>query len=200
MDTVSNYKERASATLKGNWADGAITTIVYVVICGAAPACLNYITSGLETMWSLAMLPLAWGFTIMFLSLVRGNKLDITTMFDGYKDFLRIFCTYLLTGIYIFLWSLLLIIPGIVKSFSYAMTPFILKDNPELKNNEAIELSMRMMHGHKAKLFWLYLSFIGCFILSVLTFCIGFLFLVPYVETARAHFYEDLKEEYVDAV
>ncbi len=141
------------------------------------------------------MIPLEWGFAIMFLMLVRGEKLDISRMFDGYKDFLRIFCTMLLQKVYIFLWTLLLIIPGIIKAFSYAMTSYILKDNPEIKNNEAIEKSMQMMQGHKMDLFLLYLSFIGWAILSVLTLGIGFIFLTPYVNAAVSHFYEDLKEE-----
>ena len=101
----------------------------------------------------------------------------------------------LLQKVYIFLWTLLLIIPGIIKAFSYAMTSYILKDNPEIKNNEAIEKSMQMMQGHKMDLFLLYLSFIGWAILSVLTLGIGFIFLTPYVNAAVSHFYEDLKEE-----
>jgi len=196
MDTISSYKNRALETLKGNWASAAVTTIFYGVIAGASSACVAHVVSGVETIWSLVLLPLGWGFTVMFLDLVRGKKLDLTAMFDGYKDFLRIFCTMLLLGVYIFLWTLLLIIPGIVKGLSYAMTPFILKDNPEMKNDEAIELSMSMMHGHKADLFWLYLSFIGWAVLCIFTLCIGFIWLIPYFETATAHFYEDLKEEY----
>ena len=130
MDTISGYKNRSLETLKGNWASVAVTTIIYTVIAGASSACVGQVISGVETIWSLALLPLGWGFTVMFLELVRGKKLDLTAMFDGYKDFLRIFCTMLLMGVYIFLWTLLLIIPGIVKGLSYAMTPFILKDNP----------------------------------------------------------------------
>ena len=195
MDSISNYKNRALDSLKGNWADAAISTIIYSVLIAAAPVCLSGVTFGFETLWTLAMIPLEWGFAIMFLLLVRGEKLDISRMFDGYKDFLRIFCTMLLQKVYIFLWSLLLIIPGIIKAFSYAMTSYILKDNPEIKNNEAIEKSMQMMQGHKMDLFLLYLSFIGWAILSVLTLGIGFIFLTPYVNAAVSHFYEDLKEE-----
>ena len=93
------------------------------------------------------------------------------------------------------LWSLLLVIPGIIKSYSYAMTSFILKDEPEMKNNAAIEKSMAMMEGNKMKLFMLDLSFIGWAILCIFTFGIGFLFLQPYVAISRAAFYEDLKAQ-----
>jgi hypothetical protein len=101
----------------------------------------------------------------------------------------------LLQTVYTVLWSLLLVIPGIIKSYSYAMTSFILKDEPEMKNNAAIEKSMAMMEGNKMKLFMLDLSFIGWAILCIFTFGIGFLFLQPYVAISRAAFYEDLKAQ-----
>lgn len=91
---------------------------------------------------------------------------------------------------------LLFIIPGIVKSFSYAMTPYILEENPELSANEAIDRSRAMMKGHKFDLFWLYLSFIGWILLSILTLGIGLLWLAPYMQTATAAFYEDVKADY----
>lgn len=102
----------------------------------------------------------------------------------------------LLAAIFTFLWTLLLIIPGIVKSFSYAMTKYILEENPELSANEAIDRSRAMMRGHKFDLFWLYLSFIGWVILSIITCGIGFIWLVPYMETAEAAFYEEVKADY----
>lgn len=128
---------------------------------------------------------------------VRGS-LYIGKLFDGFKDFGRVWGTLILVAIYTILWTCLLIIPGIVKSYSYALTPFILKDEPELKYNAAIEKSMRMMDGYKMKLFLLDLSFIGWMILSILTLGIGLLFLQPYMNTARAAFYEDLKAELSD--
>lgn len=121
-------------------------------------------------------------------------------MFEGYNKelFSRVLTTTLLYYVYVFLWSLLLLIPGCIKSYSYAMTPYILKDNPEMKNNAAIEESMRMMDGHKLELFLLDLSFIGWAILSILTCCIGFLWLVPYMNMAHVNFYEDLKKASVE--
>ena len=102
----------------------------------------------------------------------------------------------LLTGIFVFLWSLLLVIPGIIKLFSYSMTKYILEEYPELSASEAIDRSRAMMRGHKFDLFWLYLSFIGWAILCVLTAGIGYLWLVPYMETAETAFYEDVKADY----
>lgn len=102
----------------------------------------------------------------------------------------------LLMHIFISLWTLLFIIPGIVKAFSYAMTPYILEDYPELGANDAIDRSRAMMHGHKFDLFYLYLGFLGWAILCLFTAGIGFFWLVPYMETAQAAFYEDVKAEY----
>ena len=100
-----------------------------------------------------------------------------------------------LMGLFIVLWSLLFLIPGIIKSFSYAMTPFILVERPELSANAAINESRRLMKGRKFDLFYLYLSFIGWFILSILSLGIGFLWLGPYVQTSLAAFYADVKAE-----
>ena len=145
-------------------------------------------------------LPLTWGYQTLFLGAVRGGEVTAKDMFEGYNKelFSRVLTTTLLYYVYVFLWSLLLLIPGCIKSYSYAMTPYILKDNPEMKNNAAIEESMRMMDGHKLELFLLDLSFIGWAILSILTCCIGFLWLVPYMNMARVNFYEDLKKASVE--
>ena len=98
--------------------------------------------------------------------------------------------------LFTFLWTLLFIIPGIIKAFSYAMSPYILEENPELSANEAIDRSRAMMKGHKFDLFWLYLSFIGWGFLCIFTLGIGLLWLMPYMQTAEAAFYEDVKAEY----
>lgn len=204
MDSIKNYKNRALANLTGNWGDAAILTLVFYVILQGVTYIVQTLageTTGavFTVLWALLCMPLAWGFFVEFLDFVRGDKLRVgnNKLFAGYKNgqWGRIFTTSLLVQIYTFLWTLLLIIPGIIKSISYSQTGFILKDNPELKNNAAIEKSMRMMEGHKMKFFLLYLSFIGWAILSLLTLGIGLLFLAPYVYTSLAHFYEDLKAE-----
>ncbi|MBO4536258.1 MAG: DUF975 family protein [Bacteroidales bacterium] len=102
-----------------------------------------------------------------------------------------------LMELFVFLWSLLLVIPGIIKALAYAMTPYILVENPEIPAYDAIKLSEKMMMGHKWELFVLYLSFIGWFLLACLTFGIGFLWLTPYIEMSVCEFYEDLKAEQV---
>lgn len=205
MDSITNYKNRALSALENKWGNFVAITFVYGFIIGItqilsgdkdSPAILHLI--GL-VLFILA-LPLTWGFQTLFLGAVRGGEATAKDMFEGYNKelFSRVLTTTLLYYVYVFLWSMLLLIPGCIKAYSYAMTPFILKDNPEMKNNAAIEESMRMMDGHKLELFLLDLSFIGWAILSILTCCIGFLWLVPYMNMARVNFYEDLKKASVE--
>lgn len=205
MDSITNYKNRALSALENKWGNFVAITFVYGLIIGItqvlsgdkdSPAILHLI--GL-VLFILA-LPLTWGFQTLFLGAVRGGEATAKDMFEGYNKelFSRVLTTTLLYYVYVFLWSLLLLIPGCIKSYSYAMTPYILKDNPEMKNNAAIEESMRMMDGHKLELFLLDLSFIGWAILSILTCCIGFLWLVPYMNMAHVNFYEDLKKASVE--
>ena len=94
--------------------------------------------------------------------------------------------------LYTFLWSLLFIIPGIVKSYSYAMTPYILLDRPELSATDAIKESEKMMNGHKMELFILDLSFIGWILLSMLTCGILVLYVEPYMMATKSAFYLEL--------
>ncbi len=191
----SELRAVSRTTLSGNWMMAALATLVYLLIAGG----VSSIPVAGSVLAIIITYPLAYGFAILFLDLFReGKPIDIGKLFDGFKDFGRVWGTLILVAIYTILWTCLLIIPGIVKSYSYALTPFILKDEPELKYNAAIEKSMRMMDGYKMKLFLLDLSFIGWMILSVLTLGIGLLFLQPYMNTARAAFYEDLKAELSD--
>lgn len=205
MDSITNYKNRALSALENKWGNFVLITFVYGLIIGItqvlsgdkdSPAILHLI--GL-VLFILA-LPLTWGFQTLFLGAVRGGEATAKDLFEGYNKelFSRVLTTTLLYYVYVFLWSLLLLIPGCIKAYSYAMTPYILKDNPEMKNNAAIEESMRMMDGHKLELFLLDLSFIGWAILSILTCCIGFLWLTPYMNMARVNFYEDLKKASVE--
>ena len=144
------------------------------------------------------ILPLSVGFANAFRKLlvqgddaIPGNMYKMATGNYWHKVW-----GMFLMGLFLALWSLLLIIPGIVKAFSYAMTPYILEEHPELSANEAIDHSRAMMKGHKFDLFWLILSFIGWGILCLFTFGIGYLWLTPYMQTAVAAFYEDVKADY----
>lgn len=118
--------------------------------------------------------------------------LDFKTLFSKFDQFGAAFLMRLLTGLFTALWSLLFIIPGIVASYSYAMAPFIMAENPNLTATEAIRASKELMNGYKWNLFCLDFSFIGWSLLSVLTLGIGSLFLNPYQSAARAAFYRHI--------
>ena len=156
-------------------------------------------TSGLTSLLQfLILMPISIGFANAFKRLVvhGDNQILVNTFHIGFTNYWRNVWSMLLVSIFTVLWSLLFIIPGIIKLFSYAMTPYIIVDNPELTANEAIDRSRMMMRGHKFDLFWLYLGFIGWFFLCILTCGIGFLWLTPYVEAAKAAFYEEVKADY----
>ena len=95
----------------------------------------------------------------------------------------------------IFLWSLLFIIPGIIKSYEYSMVPYILAENPQISCERAFELSRQMTKGEKWKIFVLDLSFIGWRILGVLCCCVGGIFLQPYIEATYAELYQVMREK-----
>ena len=173
--------------LEGRWMISALIFLVYTVIMGAASSIV---------IGTILLLPLTYSIKVIFLDLNRGQELNASDLFGGFKDYGRILLTMLLTDIYIFLWSLLFVIPGIIKYYSYSMVPYVLRDYPDLSFDEAIEQSMHMMNGFKSKLFMLDLSFIGWAILCVFTLGIGFFWLMPYVYTNHALFYEDLQEFY----
>ena len=101
----------------------------------------------------------------------------------------------LLLALYTTLWSLLFLIPGIIKGYSYAMTPYILAENPQMSANQAITESRRLMDGNKWRLFCLSFSFIGWIFVCIFTMGIGFLWLIPYQEAAFAAFYREIKRE-----
>lgn len=146
----------------------------------------------------IVMGPLTLGLSGMVLMIVEGKTPIIENLFDGFKNFLHAFVTYLLKTIYLALWSLL-IIPIFIKPFSYAMTYYILRDNPEMSAKEAITKSREMMNGNKWKLFCLHFSFIGWYLLGILTLGILYIWLIPYVYAAEAQFYLNLRGETIQA-
>lgn len=117
---------------------------------------------------------------------------QFSDLFSKFDYFGAGFCQAFLRGLYTFLWSLLFIIPGIVAGYSYAMTPFIMSEHPDMPASEAIRASKELMDGHKGELFWLDLTFIGWSLLSALTLNLGNLWLNPYRNAAYAAFYCDI--------
>jgi len=138
------------------------------------------------------------GICLIFLNICRTQPAHIGQLFRYFtngKLLIRGMMWHVLQSIYLMLWSLLFIIPGIIKWFSYSMTPYILIDHPELSVNEAITKSREMMNGHKMELFALQLSFIGWLLLSLLTLGLGFIWLIPFYSATEVQFYCKMKGE-----
>lgn len=136
------------------------------------------------------------GYVKFNLNLVDHKPASFADLFSEFHRFGAGFLMQLLRMLYTFLWSLLFVIPGIYASYGYAMTPYILQENPELTANEAITKSKELMHGNRWRLFCLEFSYIGWAIIAVLFTCgLGYIALVPYMEASFAAFYREIKAE-----
>lgn len=218
MKTNKEYKNAALAALKGNWAPFVVAVIImmafmyvimgpYLFVYQVSLGMNQIVISPAFALAAVALyilgmplltMPLTLGFDYASNRLlVEGDNRAVGNLFrDSFGRWGRKVWGMFLMNFFISLWSLLLIIPGFIKLYAYALTPYILIDNPELSANQAINLSQKMMKGHKFDLFFLHFSFIGWFFLSIFTFGIGLLWLLPYMMTAQAAFYQDVKKEY----
>lgn len=208
----------ARENLAGNWGMSVLTAFVAslfgaLLVSSSVKFNINlpeeYAYSMPELLIRIAAITASIGSLLSFASFIMGGTIqlgytkyllkqhnkanfELKDLFSQFDRFGQGFAQRFLRGLYILLWSLLFIIPGIVKSYSYAMTPFIMAENPDMTASEAINASKQMMDGHKGELFILGLSFIGWQILCVFTLGIGTLFLNPYMNAAYAAFYKDL--------
>ena len=200
MISCSELRARARATLGGNiFQPGWLLALVVCAIVVIANTVASYIL--------LAVLifggPILVGLCSYFLNTIRREKSndDFASLLDGFKINVSVnMVTGLLVYVYTFLWSLLFVIPGIVKNYSYAMAYYIRIDHPEYTAKQTIDESRKMMYGYKAKLFLLDLSFIGWIIVGSLCCGIGILWVNPYMQASRAHFYEELKSKQTEAL
>lgn len=188
LRTNPELRAAARAKLRGHWTDPVLVFLIYVAIMGAAGS-----FRGLGPLVSLLLGgPLALGLAGFLLKFYRGGDAQVEDLFAGFKRYVPALTLYLLVAVFTFLWSLLLLVPGIIAALSYGLAFYLLREHPELEPREAMRMSSRMMMGHKMQLFLLYLSFIGWAILAALTMGIGYLWLGPYISVSVTGFYEDL--------
>ena len=192
--TCQELRDRAWNSLTGKYWSLIIMLLVFAVISGAAGS----FTMGLL---SLLTLPMSYALSVAFLNVSRTQcNPQLECMFTVYRDnFLKAFLVPLLQGLFVFLWSLLFVIPGVIMAYAYSMAIYVANDNPELSAMDAIRKSRELMDGHKWDLFVLDLSFIGWIFLCLLTCGIGFFFLAPYMEMAHVEFYRELTEQATEA-
>jgi uncharacterized membrane protein len=209
---ISAIKREAREYLKGEWGKAVGLTFLYFILSAGVNLSIEIYASGgfmnwiyqdyappqatiLNTIISLLLIPLSISIVWFYLDIVREKTTEISQVFTIYTDvktMLKLIGTSIMIGIFTFLWSLLLLIPGIIKALAYSQTFMLLKDHPEYSVFEAITESRRRMKGYKGKYFLLNLSFIGWGILCLFTLGIGFLWLAPYIYTSNATFYQNL--------
>lgn len=145
----------------------------------------------------LVMWPIAVGITRWFIRARESRNLSMNLVFTPFRkdQYLKVIGAMLYQSIFLFLWYLLFWIPGIIKSYSYRMIPYILADNPNIGAKRALKLSSSLTYGHKMDIFILDLSFIGWYLLGFMACCIGVVAVVPYYNATMAELYENLKKE-----
>lgn len=163
-----------------------------VLLMEKAPSIFgSYIVSLLVTIFF--MYPLTVGLVSFFIRAARGEH-SLSNIWSGFKgNYKNVVWTIFKRDLFVYLWSLLFVIPGIIKSFQYAMAEYILADNPDMRSKEVLLMSREMMKGNKWRYFVLELSFIGWLLLGSLVFGVGTLFVAPYMQATLTQFYLEMK-------
>ncbi|MGA3083328.1 MAG: DUF975 family protein [Thermodesulfobacteriota bacterium] len=190
METTNRaLMQQAREALKERWGlaiGGSVIYFILAILISAIP----------KVGWIGSLIingPLILGMSVFFLSFSRKQDAQLSQLFDGFQRFTQALVAYLLMILFILLWTILLVIPGIVAFFSYSQTFFILAENPQMAGSDALRKSKDMMIGNRWKLFYLFWRFFGWFLLGILSLGIGFLWIMPYLQTTLARFYDDLK-------
>ena len=185
-------KNQAKSILGNKLFGSAWLTVVLVIFLG------NFVTGIIPAIGVLLLSGIiSVGVNSFMLKRIRTNApFEVGNVLDGVRSGIG---DNILLGIMIsvftFLWGLLLVIPGIVKAYSYSMATYIRVDHPEYTWKECIDASKKMTYGHKMELFILDLSFIGWALLATLTLNLGNIALNPYRNAAYAAFYRQIQKE-----
>lgn len=154
----------------------------------------------LNVLISIVLIPLNIGVAQNVLAWSRGEDVNKwKVLFGGFnsaKIFFKQVGVVVLNTILCALWTILLVVPGIIKGLAYSMYPYVLRDEPDLSVWQTLKKSEAIMKGYKGKLFLMYLSFVGWFILGAFTFGILYIWLTPYVMTSTVKFYDDVRRAY----
>ena len=175
------YSEYGKYAGEYGWQSGLIKEVPRNILVQV----LGYLVTG----------PIGIGLALYSLSLSRKSGATFSQGWAGFKKFKTGFGVALLYSVLVVLWSLLLIVPGIIAAIRYSAAYLLIADGKASTPREAIRASKELMDGNKAKLFKLWLRFLGWFALSVVTLGIGFLWFIPYASVSHAKFYEDLQKK-----
>ena len=208
MKTPSEYRAQAREVLQNNWGEAAIVSAIIIIIACvlSTPSFIGSMkfstegtmsTSSITTFLTILVIPIQYAMYIALLEWTRGKEEGLlqATVQHSSKNYGKLLVAALLITILTSLLGAVTFgIGAIILGYAYRMVPYLLHDYPELSAREALKISRQMMKGKKWDLFVLDLSFIGWALLSIITLGIGTLFLIPYVHTSEAFFYEDLKQ------
>ncbi len=220
-----DFKEEALKALKGQYLEAMFVAIIATLL-GVQTMASNFITTTIKgkdfselipfevprefvgpvvvfafialICFSLISFIISTGYAKYNCDLISSKTPSMGLLFKYFRHAKNSIVANFYVAIIVFLWTLVFIIPGLVASFSYAMVPYILAENPNLEPVEVLDLSKKMMKGNKWRYFWLVLSFIGWIIVCAFTFGIGYIFLAPYVSATQACFYKEISKKYDD--
>lgn len=209
---IMDMKRRSLDALKENWRKAILLTIIISILSIFVPFAVEIRSYGGFELWlnseevttgsffsyvlDIVLIPFYAGVLWFYLRLIRQEDVRIRDIFKIYQDgrlTLKLIWTYIVMGFFTLLWSLLFIIPGIIKAIAYSQTTYILRDHPEYTATQAITESRRLMNGYKWKYVLFTLSFLGWFLLTAFTFGLAWFFVGPYFSAAQAVFYDELK-------
>ncbi|MCD2224002.1 DUF975 family protein [Listeria cossartiae] len=190
--TISQVKRTAKESLRGNWGIAIGIFVLAWLILTITGGILGWIPFVGQVAMILVTGPLYTGVSWVYLAISRGEQPDVAYMFSGFKEFGRTFLAYLLICIFTVLWGLLLIVPGIIKTYSYSQTLFILRDNPNISPLDAITESRHMMNGHKGRLFGLSLTFLLWYLIPIGVAIVGSV--IVFSGVATSSYYDGLSE------
>jgi len=195
---------QAREALSGRWGLAVGTFFVYmlIMVLGSGSWSRAFESYTIQISGNLIMLLIGGAFALgiasFSLAIARKEEAKFEMIFSGFKYFGKALGLYLLMTLFVILWMLLLIVPGIIAAISYGLAFYLMSDDPNIGVMEAIDKSKKMMYGYKWKYFCLGLRFIGWVLLGILSLGIGFLWIVPYISISFAKFYEDVKANFVE--
>jgi uncharacterized membrane protein len=203
MRTNQEYKNAALSALKASWPQSVVATFIVLVFSGIINSTIWFsmgtFSKVVPSVVTIIALPFVVGYINAFSRLYYNSDkalLENMRTMTGTGVF-RSIAGMLLMSVVVSVLSLALLIPGVIASMALFLTPYLLNDNPDLSVVDVLRLSRKMMNGHKMQLFKLQLSFLGWALLNVLTLGIGTLWLLPYMMTTMAAFYQDVREQYI---
>ena len=183
----AQLKNLAKAQIKGN-----VLMLALITVIGMA---LGYLACMVPVLGLFVMPLMTVSIICVYLKLANGAKPDISELFNHFDTIWPAFKVYVLTAIFTALWSMLLVIPGIIKAYAYSQAFYVLAENPGIGAREALRRSQEMMKGHKMEMFVLNLSFMGWMILGTFTFGLLYIWLIPYMQATMTNFYNSIKPQ-----